>query len=56
MVLWPKIGHKVYIDEFTIKTKYSYTRVYPLRGYFLGVLAHTTAWDRLWGDDENMWF
>ena len=21
----------------------------PLRGYFLGVLTHTTAWDRLWG-------
>ena len=30
------------------------TRKYPLRGYFLGVLAHTTAWDRLWGGDENM--
>ena len=23
------------------------TRKYPLRGYFLGVLTHTTAWDRL---------
>ena len=22
------------------------TRKYPLRGYFLGVLAHTTAWDQ----------
>ena len=22
------------------------TRKYPLRGYFLGVLTHTTAWDR----------
>ena len=21
------------------------TRKYPLRGYFLGVLTHTTAWD-----------
>ena len=27
------------------------TRKYPLRGYFLGVLTHTTAWDRLWGGD-----
>ena len=26
-------------------------RKYPLRGYFLGVLTHTTAWDRLWGGD-----
>ena len=28
-----------------------HTRKYPLRGYFLGVLTHTTAWDRLWGGD-----
>ena len=27
------------------------TRKYPLRGYFLGVLTHTTAWDRIWGGD-----
>ena len=35
-----------------------YTRKYPLRGYILGVLTHTTALDRLWGGDEplNMWF
>ena len=30
------------------------TRKYPLRGYFLGVLKHTTAWDRLWGGDETI--
>ena len=30
------------------------TRKYPLRGYFLGVLTHTTAWDRLWGGDETL--
>ena len=24
---------------------------YPLRGYILCVLTHTTAWDRLWGND-----
>ena len=25
-----------------------------LRGYFLGVLKHITAWDRLWIDDETL--
>ena len=30
---------------------YTTTRKYPLRGYILGVLTHTTAWDRLWVDD-----
>ena len=35
-----------------------YTRKYPLRGYILGVLTHTTALDQLWGGDETltMWF
>ena len=28
------------------------TSKYPLRGYILGVLTHTTAWDRHWGGDE----
>ena len=34
------------------------TRKYPLRGYILGVLTHTTALDRLWGGDGTltMWF
>ena len=34
------------------------TRKYPLRGYILGVLTHTTALDRLRGSDETltMWF
>ena len=27
------------------------TRKYPLRGYILGVLTHTTAWDQLCGGD-----
>ena len=27
------------------------TRKYSLRGYILGVLTHTTAWDKLWGGD-----
>ena len=26
-------------------------RKYPLRGFILGVLTHTTALDRLWGGD-----
>ena len=32
------------------------TRKYPLRGYFLGVLTHTTAWDQLWGGEQTFWF
>ena len=32
------------------------TRKYPLCGYFLGVLTHTTAWDRLWGGEQMFWF
>ena len=32
------------------------TRKYPLRGYFLGVLAHTTALDRLWRGDKTLNF
>ena len=31
-----------------------FTRKYPLRGYFLGVLTHTTAWDQLQGGDETL--
>ena len=33
---------------------YIYTRKYPLRGYILGVLTHTTAWDQHWGGDETL--
>ena len=33
------------------KSFFKKTRKYPLRGYFLGVLTYTTAWDRLWGGD-----
>ena len=29
------------------------TRNYPLRGHFLGVLTHTTAWDRLWVGEQT---
>ena len=29
-------------------------RKHSLRGYILGVLRHTTAWDRYWGGDETL--
>ena len=51
--------HSVAIEMQWIFTyKYNFTRKYPLRGYILGVLAYTTALERLWGDDETltMWF
>ena len=28
--------------------------MYLLRGYILGVLTHTTAWDRHWGGDKTL--
>ena len=30
------------------------TRKYPLRGYFVGVLTHTTGLDRLWRGDKTL--
>ena len=36
------------------KTTSFITRKYPLRGYILGVLTHTTALDQLWGGDETL--
>ena len=36
------------------KFKHKITRKYPLRGYILGVLTHTTTLDRLWGGDETL--
>ena len=30
------------------------TRKYVLCGYILGVLTHTTTWDRLLGGDETL--
>ena len=30
------------------------TRKYPLRGYTLGVLTNTTAWDQHWRNDETL--
>ena len=31
-----------------------FTRKYPLRGYILGVLTHTTAWNRHWRGDITL--
>ena len=39
--------HKV--DEKLHKIMLNVTRKYPLRGYILGVLTHTTTWDQIWG-------
>ena len=43
---------------WTVICEISTTRKYPLHGYILGVLTHTTALNQLWGDDKtlNMWF
>ena len=38
----------------TVTVKILRTRKYPLRGYILGVLTHTTALDRVWGGDETL--
>ena len=42
----------------SFKLKIEHTRKYPLLGYILGVLTHTTDLDRLWGGDGTLtvWF
>ena len=40
-----------YISGFFRIYEFEITRKYPLRGYILGVLTHTTDWDRLWEGD-----
>ena len=37
-----------------LRIKLINTRKYPLRGYILGVLTHTTALDRLLGGDGTL--
>ena len=44
------IHHTKRISQSSLNAIYL-TRKYPLRGYILGVLTHTTAWDQLWGGD-----
>ena len=42
--------HKSRVDKFAASS----LRKYPLHRYILGVLRHTTAWDRHWGGDETL--
>ena len=41
----------IFQHTFFSLSKQLLTRKYPQRGYILGVLTHTTAWDRLWEGD-----
>ena len=36
------------------KIKLTITRKYPLGGYILDVLTHTTAWDQHWEGDKTL--
>ena len=42
------------IQNEEITNGFFITRKYPLCGYFLYVLMHTTAWDRHWEGDETL--
>ena len=45
----------IYLDlEIVVILKLNVTRKYPLRGYILDVLTHTTAWDLHWGGDVTL--
>ena len=47
--------HNLLLDTSDyVVSKLSITRKYPLCGYILGVLTHTTAWDQHWGGDETL--
>ena len=47
-MIFGEFGHKsINFHEQNMEN----TRKYPLLRYILGVLTHTTAWDRLWGGD-----
>ena len=54
---WVNLNTRKFLRVFVLKSwKFnclviSNTKKYPLRGYILGVLMHTTAWDQLWGRD-----
>ena len=48
---FPRIWQDVQTKVKLTYCKSKFTRKYPLCGYFLGVLKHTNAWDRLWGGD-----
>ena len=48
-IIYPE--YKYYANKMNEANKICISRKYPLRGYFLVVLTHTTAWDLLWGGD-----
>ena len=41
----------IYLHYTVMPSEFHNTSKYPLCGYILGVLTHTTAWERLWGGD-----
>ena len=52
-----KLSFLVFLDlhrNLFVQHLFNITRKYPLCGYILGVLTHTTAWDRNWGGDETL--
>ena len=57
-LIWISAKMAGMIDFFRISSECYITRKYPLRGYILGVLTHTTTLDQLWGGDGTltMWF
>ena len=42
------------VSEYLSSVILYQTRNYPLPGYILGVLTHTTAWDQNWGGGETL--
>ena len=46
----PNVRLKIQIDLIKIDR----IRKYPLCGYILGVLTHTTTWDQHWGGNETL--
>ena len=47
------MNHSVELGK-ALYIAFEFAGKYPLHGYILGVLTHTTAWDRLWGGDETL--
>ena len=47
-------NHVLAYELAYLMMNYIFTRKYPLRGYILGVLTDTTAWDLLWGGNGTL--
>ena len=45
-IMYKKVGRPFF--------RFDKTGNYPLLGYILGVLTHTTAWDQHWVGDETL--